>query len=160
MTGRALSPRDRYRVIIGDTFRLDLPAGEELRIDSTVTDPKSQVLIADADGIAVVLSVEGRYYLAWRETVGMDVTPWRPVGVIDSQSLINTTEETLRKRVADLEALIDRPEAIRTEISASDGTSLKRLPLPQLKTQLDRARSQLADYLRRRRGLPSARLRG
>ena len=160
MQAPRLSPQDRYRVITGDTFRLSLPVGVELRIDSTVTDPESRTLIADADGVSVVLDAQGRYYLAWRETVGMDVTPWRPAGVIDVQALINATEETLRKRVADLEALVDRPEAIRTEISSSDGMSLKRLSLPALKTQLDRARVQLADYLRRRRGLPSARLRG
>ena len=157
MTGPALSPRDRYRVVIGDTFRLELPAGEQLRIDSKATDPESQTLTADADGVSLVLAAEGRYYLAWRETD--QATMWRPVGVIDAQSLINTTEETLRKRVVDLEALIDRPESIRTTISASDGTSLTRLSLPALKTQLDRARSQLDDYLRRRRGLSSARLR-
>ena len=158
MSAPPLSPQDRYRVINGDTFRLELPAGEQLRIDSTVTDPQSQTLTAGADGVSRVLAAEGRYYLAWRENG--QATAWRPAGVIDAQSLINATEETLRARVADLAALVDRPEAIRTEISASDGTSLKRLSLPALKRQLDQARSQLADYLRRRRGLPSARLRG
>lgn len=155
-----MTPRstDRYRVIVGDTFELAIGAGAQLRIDSMQTDPQSTVHDADAQGmVSQDLTAEGRYYLALRTTAGSG--PWCPAGVVDVVSLIDADEETLRRRISDLQALIDRPDAIRTQIAAGDGTSLSRLPLPQLKRELDKARSQLQDYLRRKQGLPSARLR-
>ena len=153
-----LRPSDRYRVIAGDTFELTIPASSQLRIDSRQQAPESMVHDAGVSGlVSQELSQVGRYYLAWRPVSGSG--PWCPAGVVDAVPLIDMEEETLRQRITDLEALIDRPDAVRTQIAAGDGTSLTRLSLPALKRELDKARSQLQDYLRRKRGLPSARMR-
>ena len=155
-----MTPRstDRYRVIAGDTFEINIGAGAQLRVDSRQQDPESMVHDADLMGlVSQELAAEGRYYLAVRSPAGSG--PWCPAGVVDAVPLIDMEEETLRKRITDLQDLIDRPDAIRTQIAAGDGTSLTRLSLPALKRELDKARSQLQDYLRRKQGLPSARLR-
>ena len=153
-----LRPTDRYRVIVGDTFELTIGAGAQLRIDSRQTDPETTLHEAGTGGtVSQDLTAVGRYYLAWRPVSGSG--PWCPAGVIDAVHLIDMDEETLRQRITDLQALIDRPDAIRTQIAAGDGTSLTRLSLPALKRELDKARSQLQDYLRRKQGLPSARMR-
>ena len=155
-----MTPRstDRYRVIAGDTFELAIGAGAQLRVDSRQTNPESTLHDAGTDGtVSQDLTAIGRYYLAWRATAGSG--PWCPAGVVDAVPLIDAEEETLRQRITDLQALIDRPDAVRTQIAAGDGTSLTRLSLPALKRELDKARSQLQDYLRRKQGLPSARMR-
>ena len=131
--------------------------GEQLRIESAVEGFATETLTADADGISKVLADVGQYYLAWRARE--DANRWCPVGVIDVLALVDETEQRLRKLIADLDVAIARPEAQHQHVSGADGTGLSRTLYVQLREQRDQAAAQLADYLKKRRGLPPTRMR-
>ena len=164
-----LSPRDRYRILAGDTFgrELALGVGQQLRIDTKTAGlpaaadsnaaTKTQVLTATADGVSAVLSEKGQYYLAWREDA--DATRWCPAGVVDALPLLDEQEQSLREELDFLSDRIGKLESFHHSVSAADGTSLSRTNLPQLRRQRANAEARLGDYLRRRRGLSPARMR-
>ena len=96
--------------------------------------------------------------MPWR---GVPAPPRRggqPIGTVDVQDQLNETEETYRAQIVFYEEWLARPESLRMQLSSPDGTSLTRVSAPQVKRMLDQTRSQLEDYLRRRRGLPAARM--
>lgn len=162
-----LSARNRYRLRMGSTFRLSLDENVQLRIATTngslpVPDdpdasPLVQTMTADADGIAIALTDAGQYYLDFRESSTDDV--WCPAGAIDVLPLIDTREQTMRDELKFLTDRISKLESTHHTVSGADGTSLQRTDLPSLRRQRANAESRLGDLLRRRRGLPAARLR-
>ena len=111
-----------------------------------------------ANGVAIILDAKGRYALAWRQSAA--ATRWCPVGTVDVQDQLDETEETYRAQIAFYEEWLIRPEALRVQLTQPSGISLTRVTAPQVKGMLDRTRAQLEDYLRRKRGLPAARMIG
>ena len=157
MSDRQRSPRDRYRLIEGDTFCLDLAAGEQLRIDSAVEGVAAVTLTATADGVSQELADAGQYYLAWRESA--TATRWHPIGVVDVRALVDTEEQRLRAEVRVLNAKVVAAEATHEQLGGADGTQLRRTSLEALRRSRDAAVAQLNDYLRRQRGLSPVRMR-
>ena len=166
---RALSSRDRYQILGGDTFELVIGAGEQLRIDTiggdlpgagaAVDGVKTDTLTGDADGsVSVVLTVEARYSLAWRESAA--ATRWCPGREVDVLALVDRDEERLRDEIAGLDKRIGNiDQAVQHGLQGADGTGLQRSRLSELIRERARLQSQLTDLIRRKRGLPAARMR-
>ena len=158
MSDHSLTSRDRYRLLPGDTFALDLGEGQQLRIQGSPAGFGVQTLTAADDGVSIVLDAKGRYALAWRRSDA--ALRWCPVGTVDVQEQLDETEETYRAQIVFYEEWLSKPEALRVQLTQPSGVSLSRVSAPQVKGMLDRTRAQLEDYLRRKRGLPAARMIG
>ena len=168
MTSRALSPRDRYRLIAGSTFRLTLTAGNQLRIETSngtlpaAENPdaatRAQTLVAAADGeVEVELSTPAQYYLAWMASV--DAGVWFAAGVIDVLPIADDREKRLRDEIAFLDDRVSNAEAVMYQASGPDGSSYMKSNLAQLRRHRANAEARLEDYLRRRGRRPPATLR-
>ena len=158
----------RYRTLAGNPFTLDLgAAGAMLRAETTavladvtgaeLVFPRWRVdVTADSDGMVTLSALpEGRYDLARRESATADLERH---GVLYVEALGDTQEDRLLAEIQILDERIANIASIQHGLSGTDGTSIQRATLGNLRRQRAFATSKLEDFRKRRDGRSPVRM--
>jgi len=143
---------NRYSVLLGNTFRLELETGHQLRAAfmSGTTTTNTDVTATDGEASFEPAAV-GRYYLATREDSTSD---WCRIGALDVEALVDETEERLVSELAGVNTLIEesRNDLVNFQQSDPSGTQVIRMTLRRLMETRGVLEARLADHRRRKRG--------
>ena len=152
-------PLARHEILLGNTFRLDLPEGSGLRLDWMDAAGARQTFTGHVDGgeVSYMPAEAGTYYLATRDDADAD---WCRYGVLAVVELIDATEERLVRELATINETIEKShnELVQFEHTDPSGTAVKRVEIDRLMRLRGRLEVRLTDYRRIRQGRLPVRL--
>ena len=139
-----------FRLIEGDTFRLNAADGTIVRIQ-----------MAGADGIEMTAAsgevawpniARGTWYVTSKAGVAAN---WRRVGILYVAGIVDDVREKLTMEIKELDKQVLAIESIQHGVTDPGGISVQRVQLGQLRMQRARAELRLRDYNRKMSGLPA-----
>ena len=152
-------PLARHEILLGNTFRLELPEGSGLRLDWMDAAGARQTFTGHVDGgeVSYMPAEAGTYYLATRDDADSD---WCRYGVLSVVELIDATEEQLVRELANINALIadSQNELVQFQQTDPSGTAVTRIRLDGLMRLRGKVEVRLTDYRRIRQGRLPVRL--
>lgn len=144
---------ERHQILVGNTFRLALETGQQLRLDwvDSAGATQTATVTAASDEASYEPQAAGTFYLATRESATDD---WCRYGALDVVALADATEEQLVRELANVNALIanSHTELVQYQHSDASGTAVTRMTLRRLLETRGLLETRLADYRRRKVG--------